>query len=298
MSDDDQISQRGNSSKIAFPFKGEDLDFLSQRLDGSELQGADYKHTVFERISFKEAQLKNCTFLNCTFINCYFRKTTFSNCSFVGCRFIECYFPRVSVRSCDFRYANFRSCQIDFSEMEHSLPSEPNIREELARNLSVESRSLGLGRQAGEYRSAEIRARERHLRSAVSSKSTWYQEHYGGLARVGAFFQLSASVLNRWCWGYGERTSVLVRNVIVLAVLIFPGLYYWNSAGMTTSQGREPNLTEIVQFSLLNFIPATVSQSVSPTTTTTRFIAGFEALLGVIAWALFASYVLRWSLRK
>ena len=36
----------------------------------------------------------------------------------------------------DFYYVRFSGCQVAFDEMEHSLPSEPNIREELCRNLA------------------------------------------------------------------------------------------------------------------------------------------------------------------
>lgn len=52
--------------------------------------------------------------------------------------------------------------------MRYSLPQEPNIREELARNLALESSHLGLGSEARAYRLEEIRAREEHLLGAIS----------------------------------------------------------------------------------------------------------------------------------
>lgn len=56
--------------------------------------------------------------------------------------------------------------------MEHNLPSEPNLREELAAGIAVAAEERGWTSQAKEYRLAAIGAREEHLVAAVGSNST------------------------------------------------------------------------------------------------------------------------------
>ena len=146
---------------------GQDLLFVAERLDGINLQGGDFAHCTFANISFKDSNLTNIRFSNCTFIGCYFRKTNLKGCDFSGCRFIACDFPKVAVRSCYFRYAHFDECFIGASEIHHSLPQEPNIREELARNLANAAASEGFFKEARAFRLIEIRAREQDLKAAA-----------------------------------------------------------------------------------------------------------------------------------
>ena len=119
----------------------------------------------------------------------------------MGCKFLDCNFSHIAIKSCDFRHSLFKDCQLPFAEMRHSFPPEPNLREELARNLALASSQLGLSSEARQYRMEEIRAREAHLRAAIVAESQWYREHFDAFARVRAAAQLSASLGNRWLWG-------------------------------------------------------------------------------------------------
>lgn len=145
------------------PYSGSDKAFAAERHDGAVIDSPSYKHCTFANLSFKEAKFKGGRFLDCIFIGCYFRRAELTNCGFVGCRFFDCNFSHIALKSCDFRHSIFRGCQVTYSEIEYSLPTEPNLREELTRNLSVESSRLGLSREARRYRMAEIHAHEQHL---------------------------------------------------------------------------------------------------------------------------------------
>lgn len=191
-------------SELTDPFQDQDKAFAAQRLDGRRVEGASFQHCTFANLSFKEATLQAGTFLNCVFIGCYFRRAQLINCRFTGCHFFDCNFAHVAVNGCDFRFSVFRGCQISFSEMVFSLPSEPNLREELARNLALESSRLGLSQESRSYRMTEIKAHEEHLKAAFLGSSQWYREHFDTLRRAWAFSQWFLSLLNRWLWGYGE----------------------------------------------------------------------------------------------
>ena len=284
--------------KLQVPHCGQDTTFAAERFDFHNLSGAVYQHCTFANISFKEATLQNSRFIDCVFFDCYFRRTTLTDCAFVGCRFVDCQFPHVSIRSCDFRYAIFRDCYTPFSEMQYSLPSEPNIREELSRNLAVEAARRGASQEARRYRIAEIRAREANLGAAFRGASAWYQEHYDVMGRVRALATLILSLLNRWLWGYGESAWILIRNLLLACFLVFPLIFYALRGQLHDQLGSPTSFGDAVLFSMQNITPTGISSAVLAVGTWSRLAASFEATVGVVYIALLAAYLFRWSLNR
>ena len=286
------------------PYKGQDLVSGGQRLDDQKILHADYKHCTFVNHSFLKAKIQNGNFLNCVFIGCYFRRAKLQNTRFIGCRFIDCNFSNISLGFCDFSHSVFHGCQLPFDEFVCCLPSEYNLKEEITRNLAIESSNLGLSREARSYRMKEIQAHEEHLFAAIIGSSKWYREHYDFPRRAKALVHWLLSLLNRWLWGYGERSWVLVRNLLFVSVVIFPSLFYMLRDELMLR--GEPNhvfhgvsgFMKMVHFSFENVIPTGVISDVVALDNTVRIFAGIESILGVIAIALFASYIFRWSLRR
>lgn len=283
---------------LTAPYKGRDLAFGAVRLDGQQINGGDFSHCTFANISFKQVVLCDTSFLNCLFIGCYFRRAELRNSRFVGCRFIDCNFGHIAVKSCDFKHSSFHGCQMPFSEFRHSFPPEPNLREELARNLALESSRLGLSSEARQFRMAEIQACEANLLAAIKGDSTWYKEHFDGFARARSATQLILSLGNRWLWGYGERAWVLVRNLLILGLLVFPSLLFLLRDGLTHSIRAEIGFQDVLFFSLQNILPGGIQSGVTAIGFAARMVSGLESVLGVVALALFASYVFRWSLHR
>jgi hypothetical protein len=127
-------------ASVPFPVHGDpiiDAMIAAQRLDGRAITGRNFHHCTFANVSFKEDRLSDSEFNDYVFINCYFRKTRVTDCRFVGSKFYECEFPKIALQSCDFRYALFFACAPQFDEMEHNLPSEPNLSQELAAGIAV-----------------------------------------------------------------------------------------------------------------------------------------------------------------
>lgn len=285
---------------VPFPAHGAVTDVMiaAQRLDGSLIAHRHFNHCTFANVSFKEAQLTDSEFNDCAFVNCYFRKARVINCRFVGSKFYECEFPRVALQSCDFRYATFSACAVPFREMEHSLPSEPNLREELAAGIAVAAEERGWTTLAREYRLAAISAREDHLLAAVRSESTWYRDHYSSWRRVGACGQLIASRLNGFLWGYGERWGTLLRNFFALALVIFPALLWVVREDLDLS-GRNPStIADFLSLSLSTIVPLNINSSAAVLSTAALLILTFEAFCGIVIAGLFVSLLLRWVVTR
>jgi hypothetical protein len=285
---------REHKRLTAATLEGQDFLFVAERLDGIKLQRGDFAHCTFANISFKESYLTDIRFLNCTFIGCYFRRTNLKGCDFSGCRFIACDFPKVAVRSCNFRYAHFDDCFIGASEIHHSLPQEPNLREELARNLATAAANEGFFKEARAFRLLEIRAREQDLRAAALGESQWYQEHYNSLARVGAGLQFLRSVFERQVWGSGVRAVVLFRTLLIFTLAIFPLIFLLLRSQLSKGGTTAVTFADLVFFSLENMVPAKIDSGITAVSNAARFTAGIEALLGLVITGLFASYLFAW----
>ena len=280
------------------PYRGEDCAFGSVRLDQQSIVGGEFAHCTFANISFKQAFVQDTKFLDCVFIGCYFRRAEITNSRFLGCRFVDCSFNHIAIKSCDFKHSSFRRCQLPFSEILHCMPPEPNLREELARNLYLASSELGLSGDARRYRMEEIRAREANYWSAVVGRSRWYREHFDSFARVRVFLLLALSLLNRWLWGYGERAWILVRNLAAVAFVAFPLAFYVMRDGLVKRPQGTITPFDFVYFSLENIFPSGIRTGIEAISLEARMTAGAESVIGVVALALFASYVFRWSLHR
>ena len=283
---------------LTHPFKGEDCAFGGKQLDGQTIKGGRFERCTFANVSFKRSFIQDTEFKHCAFIGCYFRRAELVDCKCVGSRFVNCNFNHIALKSCDFRYASFSGCQLPFDEMQHCLPTEPNLREDVARNLFLESLHLGLASEARRYRRAEIRASEENLWAAVLGESQWYREHYNAGRRVIAGFTLIGSLLNRWIWGYGQRVWVLVRNLAIAGFAIFPAIFYSLRLGLEKRSGDPVTLPDLIYFSFENMLPTGIHSGVEAVTLGTRFFAGAEAIVAIVAFTLFASYVYRWSLHR
>ncbi len=290
--------------KIEHPYSGVDAIYGGERLDGLKVENPKYEHCTFANVSFLNGIIDGGNFLNCAFISCYFRRTDLRNCRFSSCRFIDCEFPGASFGSCDFRYARFAGCFIPFHEIEHNLPSEPNLREDLCQNLAREAAVLGDPRTARTYRLCEVKARESNYWAAVMAKSKWYKDHYDVLARVGVAFKIAGSLLNRMFFGYGELLGVVIRNYVMATFVFFPLLFYLLPNALTLSSTGvdvsvwQPTVWDALQFSLNNAVAGALHSPIEAVGWSARIISVVQIVLTAIWASLVAVYLFRWSLRR
>lgn len=275
----------------------QDRLFAAQRIDGTGIDGRRFHHCTFANVSFKEVTLRNCEFLNCAFLNCYFRKAQIVNTSFVGSRFYDCDFPKASIQSCDFKYAQFQGCIIPKNEMDHNLPGEPNLKEELAAELAHSAETLGQTKEARAYRLVAIEAHQEDLYSAFRGSSTWYRSHYRGASRVGALLRLLGSKINGQLWGHGERVGVLLRNLVALTFLIFPALLYWLRDGLSTGDGTPP-ISELFWLSITTMLPMGGPGSILAESWSARIVLAFETFTGLVVAGLLVTLLFRSVVRR
>ena len=274
-----------------------DMLFAATRKDGETLEGMEFEHCTFANVSFKEVVLRQCRFTDCAFLSCYFRRCEMVGASFIGCKFVSCDFPKVTIQSCDFRHSRFEECSIPFAEMDHSLPREPNLREELARGLAIASDALGLGADGRRYRLAAIQAREEHLYAAILGNSEWYQRHYPGIRKLKALVQLVASRVNGLVWGHGERWHVLVSNLLILALAVFPALLWFARDGLEQQSGAL-GVGDLIWLSVTTIVPIGGVTSVVATNWVSRAILTSEAFVGVVAAGLLVTLLVRRMLTR
>ena len=271
--------------------------FAAIQQDGNALQGLTFEHCTFANVSFKEGQLSGCRFVNCAFLNCYFRKTLLTGSSFIGCKFLGCEFPRIVIQSCDFKYSHFEDCALPFDEMEHSLPPEANLREELTRRLAIASDSLGLQVDGRRYRLAAIQAQEAHLHAAVFSRSEWYRNHFSGPRRLVALGRLIASRSLGVVWGHGERLYPLIRNLFILTLIVFPAVL-WNARDGLAGPSDPVDIVGIIWLSVTTILPVEGVSSVVATSWTTRTLLALESFLGLVTGGLVVTVLARRMLKQ
>lgn len=281
----------------------QDKIFAATRLDEqhvNEIANGRFAHCTFANIGFKRVTLKNCNFEDCVFVACYFRGGVWQSCRFQACRFIDCQFTGIQIMGSSFFYSRFSECFIPYGRISLCLPNEPNLRRDLAHNLAIEAAKLGFAEEAAKFRWCEIEANERVLSLAFGGDGDWYRAHYSGYpSRIRAGVQLAASRVNRWLWGYGERVRVLVRNLAILALVIFPILFYLLGSvfGELHKQKGDLYFSDYLYFSIQHMLEPVVSSGVISNGWAAG-VAGLEGFVGIIAAGLLVSYLFQWILRR
>jgi hypothetical protein len=278
----------------------DDAVFAGQRLDGKTFTGIRVRHSALANLSFLNATFADCHFENCVFIGCYFRKSNLSSCVFRGCRFIDCNFPKVIVSSCLFEYVTFVSCFIEPNEIRYSLPTAPNLRRDLTANLAQQAASAGRGLAARTFTLWSIAAEREHLRAAWRHESGYYVTHFPGFLRVTAFSQWCWNYVDGAVWGHGERVANLFATLLVMALLVFPSLFYLTRGGFEILPGWSNGFS----WGALSFLSLGTMLNVGsvvplrPLSFAARSWVAVEALVGIVLAGLFVAYVFRAITRR
>lgn len=91
---------------------------------------------------------------------------------------------------------------------------------------------------------------------------------------------------------------VLFRNLFLITFVIFPILFYLVRHELEYNLQNDLDFWNIVLFSVQNVLPAGIVSGVVAMGSIARILAGIEAFIGIIAIALFAAYIFRWSLHR
>lgn len=221
-------SELKNSSAV----KLGDAIFANERIDDSvAISQKTINNSTFAKMGFKESTFDQCDFSFCTFVDCYFKSSKFLQVNFTSCKFINCTFdgPKLYFENCKFNYAIFENCYIPYDKMKGNFPKEEeNLRIDICKNLSLQCLSLGDIVNYKKYLFEQRHAEEIHeIRKLFHKSGSYYDKKYNLWEGIGGLFNFIRSKISRFLWGYGEKISTLIRNIL-LVILIFSLVYLFN----------------------------------------------------------------------
>ena len=279
-------------TELKAPWRGVDLLYASQRVDTTQIEGAEYEHCTFANVSFKDARIANGRFLDCVFVNCYFRRADLAKTQFIGCKFVDCNLRKVSISGGDFSYTEFVSCYFPFEEFRHALPSQQNLRQALAEQCAIAADGAGDAAEARKYRLTALDARREHLEAAVKGGSNWYAEHYKGFDKIPPAAELLWYWVNRILWRHGESALRLLLTASVLVFAVFPLLAY----AALASQGYA--LGDVIWWSLGNFLSMSHLSPSDLPLDVARPVAVVEGIAGIAFAGLYVSLLVKGLMRR
>lgn len=278
----------------------QDYILANKRVDAKwDVKNKAFNNCTFSNLGLCGAKNKSVNFAHSVFIDCYFRKAKFDAVDFTGAVFINCNFEQAVFINCIFDYARFSGCFIAFDIMKANLPRNmQNLNRDLCRNLGIECLKLGQDREYRKFYFEEKRANEKyywHKATYFMAPSGSYYNKYSFWDSVDGLFHFILSKANKVLWGYGERLSRLIFNMIV-TVSIFAVLF---RCGNIVSSGIQPKgWFECFYISLCNFITISPVSKYVLGTFYYEFLSVTEAVMGVVLMGFFVAAIFRYINRR
>ena len=290
---DNQLSRKPKLI-TEIPSQGELFIFSDQQNDSLTVSGVSISTSSFLRLGMKEATFNNCSFTQSYFEDSYFRKAIFKNVRFTGSTFKFCNFDKASFQSCDLRYCNFHCCKLPRDEIVATLPTEPNLKRDLARNLRANFESLGDKKSADAFLDIEIQAYEEELKAIFFSKTEYYRTHYDRFAQFYAGLKYCGSIISGVIWGYGHRVGRLLASYAIITFLLSLLTYFSKINFFVSghSSQRPLNLKESLYLIFSETLNAS-GASFIPATSTGKLILLAVSFLGTLFLALLAATLYR-----
>lgn len=270
--------------------KYENLLFANERIDkGWKSQNCHINNSTFAKMGFKESSFKGDDLRFNVFIDCYFKKTTFEDVKFNTCIFINCSFDEATFVNCSFDYARFEGGVIPYHAMYATLPGRENIRWNLCKNLALESLKLGQEDEYRRYFFEEKKASELYFWNKFWHKGDDpYYKKYNGAEQVSGLIHFCLSKANKVLWGYGEKLTRLIFNIVIVWVA-FAGAYYFGLP--TLDETSKISVQDAFYMSLSNFF--TVTCDYTSTDFTYRILSVLEGGIGIVLMGFFGAALFR-----
>ena len=275
--------------------KHENIILANERVDSSwKSEHYIINNSTFAKMGFSGSSFKNDDLRFNTFIDCYFRRATFEVVNFTGCKFINCNFDDVNILNCTFDYCTFESCFISYDLLKGSISTKPNIRWGLCKNLSLESLALGYEDEFRKYYFAEKEASEEYYWKKFWHKgSETYYNKYNEIDRLSGLINFILSKVNKCLWGYGERLSRLVGNIVMVIIGFTVGYYLLVKE---VSAGVEMTWVRACYISLCNFF--TVTCDYTPDGMLYKLLSVSEGGIGIILMGFSVAALFRYINRR
>ncbi|MGL3756185.1 pentapeptide repeat-containing protein [Bacillus velezensis] len=215
-----ELTQSPINRKIEISNEEQDeLNLTNLELFKSRLFNLGLKNTIISSSSIKQSELEKC----------YFRYAKFINVDFTGSKFINCDLSNANFNSCNLRYASFRDCKLNLKEIMGCLPSEPNLKVSLLKELRMNQLGLGDNKSADDLLIKINDTEKEFLLERVRSSTSYFREREDLSSRAIAFFKYIMLQLNDFIWGYGLKITRLFRSALIILILF--GLFIYFGTG-------------------------------------------------------------------
>lgn len=275
--------------------KQENIILANERID-KKWNSKNYKinNSTFAKVGFREARFSNDDLRFNTFIDCYFKKAHFEEVNFSTSIFINCNFDEVTLVNCTFEYCQFDGCFIKYEILRPSLSERPNIRWELCKKLSLECLKLGYEDEYRKYYFAEKESSEQYYWKKFWHKgSEKYYKKYNGIDQLSGLGNYILSKANKFLWGYGEKLTRLVFNIIFVIIIFTIGYYV---SIEKVSEKMDMTWGIACYMSLSNFF--TVTCDYTPSSLSYKVLSVLEGGIGIILMGFFVAALFRYINRR
>lgn len=275
--------------------KYENIILANERVDGTWVS-EDYviNNSTFAKMGFLGAKFSNDDLKFNVYIDCYFKRAIFEDVNFTGSIFINCNFDEVTLMNTTFDYCKFDGCFIKYKYLIQTLSTRPNIRWEICKNMSLQCLNLGHEDEYRKYYFEEKKASEQYYWKKFWHKGTEkYYKKYNGVDQLSGIINYCISKLNKLLWGYGEKLSRLIFNMIIV-IIAFAFGYYKGIPSVT--KGVAMNGKIAIYMSLSNFF--TVSCDYIPQGVTYKTLSVLEGGVGIILMGFFVAALFRYINRR
>lgn len=275
--------------------KYENIVLANERIDKNwNSENYIINNSTFAKMGFREARFLNDDLRFNVFIDCYFKRARFEDVNLTGCIFINCNFDEITLMNTTFDYCKFEGCFIQYKYLIQTLSSRPNIRWELCKNMSLECLRLGHEDEYRKYYFEEKKASEQYyLKKFWHKGSETYYKKYNGIDQLSGLSNYIVSKLNKFLWGYGERLSRLIFNMILVIIMFALG-YYFGIDIVTKNQ--QMTWGTATYMSLSNFF--TVSCDYIPEGVIYKTLSVLEGGVGIVLMGFFVAALFRYINRR
>jgi len=246
------------------------------------LEDVELRRSKLDNLGLKKANFKNCKINQSIIKDCYLREAEFNNVDFTGSRFIDCNLEKAQFKFCDFRYVTFSGCRINLQEILGNSPSEPNLLRRFLRELRRNEESMGERQEADLILIKEIHAERESLRQEILANNSYNKKKGTSGSRFVALLKLIKSNLEDFFWGHGLKLFRLMRSGIFM-ILLFAALIFFTKQPFKISASDDMPLEigQALYLSVISFSNIGYGEYI-PLTFTSKFLLGFESLLGAI----------------
>lgn len=207
------------------------------------------------------------------------------------CTFINCNFDMAKFSNCDFRYATFENCYIPFNQMYKNLPhGQENLCADICKNLSIQCLKLGMVEDYKSYLFEERASGEIHSWKKMFHENNSYYARYNFFDGIKGISEYARSKASKLVWGYGERMSVLLRNMLI-AVFSYAAIYFFNWNKIIWENLSSNRIISVLYFSACNFF--SVSTKTVLKTQMLQFIGLSEHVIGLVFMGFFGAALFR-----